>query len=66
MPDSDVEAILLRNDGLYHRRGNPYPDEHGVEFPDNGLRFAALCHAAAQIASGYADIDVPHVVHVHD
>jgi len=66
MPDSDVEVILLRNDGLFQRRGSPYLDENGDEFADNGLRFAVLSHAAAQIASGRTELDVPHVVHAHD
>ncbi|MDB5814686.1 MAG: glycogen synthase [Rhodocyclales bacterium] len=66
MPDSDVEVILLRNDALYKRAGSPYLDADGNEFADNGLRFAALSHAAAQLASGATDIELPHVVHAHD
>ncbi len=66
MPDSDVEVILLRNDALYRRPGTPYLDAQGNEFADNGLRFAALSHAAALIASGATEIEVPHVVHTHD
>lgn len=66
MPDSDVEVILLRNDALYRRPGSPYLDEHGNEFGDNAVRFAALSHAAARIARGDTEIEVPHIVHAHD
>ncbi|MEC5387858.1 glycogen synthase GlgA [Uliginosibacterium sp. H3] len=66
MPDSNVEVILLRDDDLFCRPGGPYLDIDGREYADNALRFAALGHAAAIIASGGTEIEVPQVVHAHD
>jgi starch synthase len=39
---------------LFERSGNPYGDEHGRDWPDNDVRFAAFSYAAAQIAIGRA------------
>src|SRR5690606_27277601 len=62
----NVPALLLRNDALYDRSGGLYLDEHGEAFPDNDLRFAALSHAAAAVASGRTILPIPHVVHAND
>ncbi|GAA4334964.1 glycogen synthase GlgA [Pigmentiphaga soli] len=62
----EVPVLLLRNDALYLRPGNPYMDPEGREFEDNGVRFAALAQAAARISMGDTPIRVPHVVHAHD
>jgi len=64
--DAEIPVLLLRNDDLYVRPGNPYLDADGKEFPDNGIRFAALAQAAKRIAVGETPIRVPHVVHAHD
>lgn len=61
-----VPVILLRNDTLYERDGSLYLDAHGKEYPDNGIRFAALSHAAVRIAEGRTTLPVPHVVHAND
>lgn len=62
----DIPVLLLRNDVLYVRPGNPYQDAEGRDFADNGLRFAALAQAAARISCGDTPVRVPHVVHAHD
>ncbi|MDX3907903.1 MAG: glycogen synthase GlgA [Pigmentiphaga sp.] len=64
--DSEIPVLLLRNDDLYMRPGNPYLDERGKEFPDNGIRFAALAQATKRISVADTPIRVPHVVHAHD
>src|SRR5690606_26961190 len=62
----DLPVLLLRNDSLYDRDGSLYLDADGVEHADNGLRFAALSHAAVRIAGGKTPLPVPHVVHAND
>lgn len=64
--DTEIPVLLLRNDALYVRPGNPYLDADGREFADNGIRFAALAQAAKRISVGETPVRVPHVVHAHD
>jgi starch synthase len=66
MPDGLVVYVLICPE-LYDRDGLPYGDEHGNDWPDNPLRFARLCLAAADIAADTACIRwVPDLVHAHD
>ncbi|RKP57514.1 glycogen synthase GlgA [Pararobbsia silviterrae] len=65
MPDSNAPVLLLQHDALYARTGF-YQDEHGNDYADNALRFAALSHAAVRIASGVRGVARPDVVHAHD
>ena len=51
---------------LYARPGNPYVTPEGVDWPDNGVRFAALSRIAADIGHGLVPAFVPDVVHAHD
>jgi len=51
---------------LYARPGNPYVTAEGVDWPDNGVRFAALARVAADIGRGLVPSFVPDVVHAHD
>lgn len=64
-PTSELPFLLLQNDALYDRAGL-YVDEDGQEHPDNGLRYAALSHAAVRIARGLPGLARPDVVHAHD
>ncbi|CAB3683828.1 MULTISPECIES: glycogen synthase GlgA [Achromobacter] len=64
-PTSELPFLLLENDALYDRAGL-YVDEDGQEHPDNGLRYAALSHAAVRIARGLPGLPRPDVVHAHD
>jgi starch synthase len=64
-PQSGLSFLLLENDALYDRPGL-YLDENGNEHADNGLRYAALAHAAVRIAQGLPGVPRPDVVHAHD
>ena len=67
MPDSGLPVWLVDCPPLYRRCGSLYRDADGCEWPDNGLRFAALNHAAARIATaGLAVGWCPDIVHAHD
>jgi len=60
-----MSVLALRNDTLYDRQGL-YADQHGNDHPDNGLRFAALAHAAVRICLGLPGHTRPDVLHAHD
>ncbi|MFD4836664.1 glycogen synthase GlgA [Achromobacter sp. NPDC058515] len=64
-PQSGLDFLLLDNDALYDRAGI-YADENGCEHPDNGLRYAALSHAAVRVAAGLPGLPRPTLVHAHD
>ncbi|MEN4922790.1 glycogen synthase GlgA [Achromobacter spanius] len=64
-PQSGLDYLLLENDALYDRAGL-YADEHGNEHPDNGVRYAALAHAAVRVAAGLPGLARPTLVHAHD
>jgi starch synthase len=61
-----VESYVLVAPHLYARDGGPYADKHGVDYPDNAFRFAALAFAGAQIAQGAIPGFTPDVLHAHD
>src|SRR3546814_894977 len=66
MPDGLIIYVLICPE-LYERDGLPYGDEQGNDWPDNPIRFARLCLAAADIAAGTACIRwAPDLVHAHD
>ncbi|MGV8783525.1 glycogen/starch synthase, partial [Pseudomonas aeruginosa] len=50
--DDGLEVMLVLRPLLYEREGTPYMDDQGNDWPDNHLRFARLCLAAAEIAGG--------------
>lgn len=51
---------------LYDRPGGPYQDDTGRDWPDNDIRFAALCRAATVIAVAGAAGWRPQALHLHD
>jgi starch synthase len=61
-----VPAYLVHAGELYARRGNPYVDDEGRDWPDNYLRFALLGWVAARFADGTIDDWRPDIVHGHD
>ncbi len=62
-----LDVLLLDAPALFDRPGSPYHDDGLRDWPDNHLRFGALCRAAAEIARrGLADGWRPHIVHAHD
>ena len=61
-----LDLLVLDAHHLYARPGNPYVGPDGHEWPDNGLRFAALATAACAIARGAVSGYAPDIVHAHD
>jgi starch synthase len=62
----ELDLLVLDAPDLFGRPGNPYITPEGVDWPDNGLRFAALARMAADIGLGDIPAFVPDVVHAHD
>ena len=60
-----LDLLVLDAPHLFDRDGGPY-SAHGADFPDNPLRFGALCQAAAAIARGAIPGWQPDLVHAHD
>jgi starch synthase len=65
--DHDGVAILVLDaPAFYNRKGGPYVDAAGKDYPDNWRRFAALSLAGAEIAAGAMAGWRPDLVHAHD
>jgi starch synthase len=62
----NLELLVLDAPHLFARPGNPYVTPDGKDWPDNGVRFAALSRMAAEIGQGAVPSFVPDVVHAHD
>ena len=60
-----LDLLVLDAPHLYERPGNPYGGPDG-EWPDNGVRFAALAQVAAAIGHGAVSGYVPDVIQAHD
>jgi starch synthase len=50
---------------LYMRKGGPYSDMRGQDWPDNALRFGALCKMAAILGNGNS-VFSPELIHCND
>lgn len=61
-----LDVLALAAPRLFERPGNPYLGADDRDWPDNHLRFGALCRAAADIALAGFDGWRPDLVHVHD
>ncbi|QPF93527.1 glycogen synthase GlgA [Bradyrhizobium commune] len=61
-----LDLFVLDVPHLYARPGNPYVTADGTDWPDNGVRFAALARVAADIGHGLVSAFVPEIVHAHD
>lgn len=61
-----LELLILDAPAYFDRTGGPYVDVTGRDYTDNWKRFAALCHAGAEIARGLLPDWTPQVVHAHD
>lgn len=61
-----LDLFVLDAPHLYRRPGGPYVGPDGGNWPDNALRFAALCAAAADIGRGVVPAFTPDIVHAHD
>lgn len=63
---SALHLLVLDAPHLFARPGNPYLSAEGLDWPDNGLRFAALSRTASDIGIGAVPSFRPDIVHVHD
>lgn len=61
-----LDLFVLDAPHLYGRPGNPYVGPDGKDWPDNALRFGALCAAAAALGRGLLPGFAPDIVHAHD
>ncbi len=61
-----LQLLVLDVPHLFARPGNPYLSPEGLDWPDNGLRFAALARVASDIGTGAVAPFRPDIVHVHD
>jgi starch synthase len=61
-----LRLLVLDAPHLFARPGNPYLSPEGLDWPDNGQRFAALASMAAEIGTGAVPSFHPDIVHVHD
>ncbi|RFD19450.1 glycogen synthase GlgA [Komagataeibacter melaceti] len=61
-----VDLLILDIPELYDRPGNPYLCAEGRDWPDNGIRFAALSRMAADMAQGRVEHYRPDLVQAHD
>ena len=61
-----ASILVLDAPAYFNRRGGPYLDPTGKDFPDNWRRFAALSLAGAEIAAGLLPGWRPDLVHAHD
>ena len=62
----ELDLLVLDAPHLFARPGNPYVTPDGKDWPDNGVRFAALSRMAAEIGQGAIPSFVPDIVHAHD
>jgi starch synthase len=62
----ELDLFVIDAPHLFARLGNPYLSPEGLDWPDNGTRFAALARVAANIGLGAVPTFVPDVVHAHD
>jgi starch synthase len=61
-----LDLLVLDAAHLFSRPGNPYSSPDGADWPDNGIRFAALGRIAASIGQGSIPAFAPDIVHAHD
>jgi starch synthase len=61
-----LDLIAIDAPHLFARPGNPYLSPAGTDWPDNGLRFAALGAVAALVAHGGLRNLAIDLVHAHD
>ena len=66
-PDSEVTLYLVDSPQHFRRRGNPYLQADGRDWPDNAERFALFARAIVAIARGALDSGwQPELVHCND
>ncbi|MDR3532875.1 MAG: glycogen synthase GlgA [Rhodopila sp.] len=63
---ASLDLLVVDAPHLYARAGNPYLGADGLEWPDNGIRFAGLGAAAAAVGTGSVPGLAFDIVHAHD
>ncbi len=58
--------LVLDAPAFFDRDGGPYSDNMGRDWFDNGMRFAALARAGADLAAGRAGTKPFDILHAHD
>lgn len=67
MPDHTVPLIVIDHPAYFDRRGGPYQDISGQDWPDNYLRFGLLSAVAALLGSATSPLNWPvDIVHCND
>lgn len=67
LPGTRIKVWLIDFAPAYDRPGNPYLNNLGHDWPDNGERFALLARVAVHISQGRARLRwKPDIVHCHD
>ncbi len=62
-----VSLLVIECAELYKRGGGAYQDEHGLDWPDNALRFGLLSKIAALLSCADSPLDwKPDIVHCND
>lgn len=61
-----LDIIALDAPHLFDRPGNPYLGPDGMDWPDNGQRFAAFSQAVVDVARGCIKGYAPDILHLHD
>lgn len=65
--EQGTPLYLLECDAWFDRPGNPYLGPEGLDWLDNGMRFALLSRVAAQLAGHLSPLDwKPDVLHCND
>jgi len=63
---ASLDLLVVDAPHLFARGGNPYLDPTGIEWADNGPRFAGLGAAAAALGTGIVPDLAFDIVHAHD
>jgi starch synthase len=62
-----IMLLVIECAELYERGGGAYQDEHGLDWPDNALRFGLLSKIAALLSCTDSPLDwKPDIVHCND
>lgn len=62
----ELDLFVIDAPHLYDRPGNPYLKSPTEEWPDNGVRFAALAWVGAELGRGLLEGYRPDVIQAHD
>ncbi|MBI5752455.1 MAG: glycogen synthase GlgA [Hydrogenophilales bacterium] len=67
LPETAVPVLIVRYDAFFNRKGGPYQQPGGKDWPDNALRFGLLSYVAAWLgSSGNPTAWQPDLIHCND